>query len=118
MTIQFPLGSRQHVGALSMTTTLWSVCKDSFIQFYKGTYSSQKTIDVCISNGLINTEPGRLIGNKLSFLMNPALICGTMMAAFFLDAMPVNTVLPECFIECHSGRSPGVVVWRAILYHG
>ena len=37
---------------------------------------------------LMNTEPGKLIGTKLSFQMNHH---GTIMAAFVLDAMPVNT---------------------------
>ena len=26
--------------------------------------------------------------------------------------------LPECIIERHSGRTPGVMVWGAIVYHG
>ncbi|GFV10287.1 transposable element Tc1 transposase [Trichonephila clavipes] len=26
--------------------------------------------------------------------------------------------IPECIIECHSGRTPGVMVWSAIAYHG
>ena len=26
--------------------------------------------------------------------------------------------LPECIIERHSGRTPGVMVWGAIAYHG
>ncbi|GFV35166.1 transposable element Tcb2 transposase [Trichonephila clavipes] len=44
----------------------------------------------CVCNGLMNTEPGKLIGTKLSFQMNHASICGTMMTAFVLDAIPVN----------------------------
>ena len=40
---------------------------------------------------LMSTEPGKLIGTKLSFQMNYASICGTMMTAFVLDAMPVNS---------------------------
>ncbi|GFS93038.1 transposable element Tcb2 transposase [Trichonephila clavipes] len=39
----------------------------------------------------MNTYPSDLIGNKLSFLMNSTLICGSMMAAFVLDAMTVNS---------------------------
>ena len=38
----------------------------------------------------MSTELGKLIGAKLSFQMNHARICGTMMAAFVLDAIPVN----------------------------
>ena len=39
----------------------------------------------------MNSDPGKLIGTKLSFQMNHTLICGTMMAVFVLDAMTVNT---------------------------
>ena len=38
----------------------------------------------------MSTEPGKLIGTKLSFQINNASICGTMMAALVLNAMPVN----------------------------
>ena len=38
----------------------------------------------------MSTELGKLIGIKLSFQMNHDSICGTMMAVFILDAMPVN----------------------------
>ncbi|GFW84904.1 transposable element Tcb2 transposase [Trichonephila clavipes] len=38
----------------------------------------------------MSTEPGKLISTKLSFQRNHASICGTMMAAFVLDAMSVN----------------------------
>ncbi|GFW90254.1 transposable element Tcb2 transposase [Trichonephila clavipes] len=47
---------------------------------------SRQTIDGCVCNGLMNTE----LGTKLSFQMNHASICENMMAAFVLDAMPVN----------------------------
>ncbi|GFW06012.1 uncharacterized protein TNCV_4478061 [Trichonephila clavipes] len=57
---------------------------------YTGTPSRQ-TIDDCICNGLLSAEPGKLIGNKLFFQMNHASICGTMMAAFVLNATPENT---------------------------
>ncbi|GFX37715.1 HTH_Tnp_Tc3_2 domain-containing protein [Trichonephila clavipes] len=58
---------------------------------YTGSLSRQ-TINGCICNWLMSTEPGKLIGTKLSFQMNHASICGTMMAAFVLDATPVNAV--------------------------
>ena len=44
----------------------------------------------CVYSGLMSTEPGKLIGTKLSFQMNHASIYGTIMAAFVLEAMPVN----------------------------
>ncbi|GFT38737.1 transposable element Tcb2 transposase [Trichonephila clavipes] len=51
---------------------------------------------------------------KLSFQMNHASTCGTMMAAFMLDAMPVNAA----YIEWHSGLILRVMVCGAISYHG
>ncbi|GFX99273.1 transposable element Tcb2 transposase [Trichonephila clavipes] len=51
---------------------------------------SRQTNDGCVCNGLMSTEPGKLIGIKVSFQMNQASICGTMMAAFMLEAMLVN----------------------------
>ncbi|GFU63942.1 HTH_Tnp_Tc3_2 domain-containing protein [Trichonephila clavipes] len=51
---------------------------------------SRQTIDGYVCNGLMSTEPGKLIGTKLSFQMNHASICRTMMAASMLDSMPVN----------------------------
>ncbi|GFU02784.1 transposable element Tcb2 transposase [Trichonephila clavipes] len=60
------------------------------IFFFTGS-PSQKIMDDCVCNGLMNTEPSQLIGNKLPFLTNSALICGNMMAAFVLDAMTVNS---------------------------
>ncbi|GFU75057.1 HTH_Tnp_Tc3_2 domain-containing protein [Trichonephila clavipes] len=50
----------------------------------------RQTIDSYVCNRLMSTEPGKLIGTKLSFQMNHVSICGTMMATFVLDAMPVN----------------------------
>ena len=38
----------------------------------------------------MSTEPGKLIGTKLTFQMNHASICETTMATFVLDTMPVN----------------------------
>ncbi|GFT84536.1 HTH_Tnp_Tc3_2 domain-containing protein [Trichonephila clavipes] len=54
---------------------------------------SRQTINGCVYNGLMSIEPGKLIGTKLSFQMNHALVCGTMMAAFVSDARPVNATL-------------------------
>ncbi|GFW47978.1 uncharacterized protein TNCV_2401651 [Trichonephila clavipes] len=55
-----------------------------------GSHSGQ-SINGCVCNRLINTDPRGLLGNRLSFLMNPTLICGTMMAVFVLNTMSVNT---------------------------
>ncbi|GFW60380.1 transposable element Tcb2 transposase [Trichonephila clavipes] len=56
-------------------------------------FPSRQTIDGCVCNGFMSTEPGKLIGTKLASQMNQASICGTMMAAFALDTMPVNAAL-------------------------
>ncbi|GFT26666.1 transposable element Tcb2 transposase [Trichonephila clavipes] len=64
----------------------------------------------------MSTEPGKLIGTKMSFQMNHASICGTMMGTFMLDAMPVN--IPEWVIKRHRGIISRVVVWDVISYHG
>ncbi|GFV91794.1 hypothetical protein TNCV_2974661 [Trichonephila clavipes] len=61
---------------------------------------------------------GVLIGSRSSFLTNPASICGTMKAEFESGSMPGERRIPECIIERHSGRTPGVMVWGAIAYHG
>ncbi|GFU39210.1 uncharacterized protein TNCV_1902941 [Trichonephila clavipes] len=66
----------------------------------------------------MSTEPGKLIGTKLSFQRNHASICGTIMAAFALVAMPVDPAFPEYITERHSGLTPGIMVWGAILHHG
>ena len=47
-------------------------------------------VDDCIYNGLINTEPFKPIGTKLSFQRNHASFSRTTKAAFVLDALPVN----------------------------
>ncbi|GFW55738.1 transposable element Tcb2 transposase [Trichonephila clavipes] len=53
----------------------------------------RQTIDGCVCNGLMSTEPGKLIGTNLSFQMKHGSIFGTMRAAFVLDAMPVNAAV-------------------------
>ncbi|GFX17615.1 uncharacterized protein TNCV_474151 [Trichonephila clavipes] len=71
---------------LSTSAAPWIACKGAFIQ----DPPSRQIIDGCVCNGLMNSEPEKLIGTKLSFQMNHVSICGTMMTAFELDAMPVN----------------------------
>ncbi|GFX54456.1 uncharacterized protein TNCV_2593901 [Trichonephila clavipes] len=53
-------------------------------------YPSRQTIDV--RDTFMSTNPVMLIGIKLSFQMNHASICGTMMAAFVLDALCRGTL--------------------------
>ena len=40
-----------------------------------------------------STEPGKMIGTKMSFQVNYSSVCGTIVAAIVLDAMPVNDIL-------------------------
>ena len=49
-------------------------------------------MDGCVYNGLMITELGKLLEIKLSFQMNHASICGTMMVEFVLDVMADNAV--------------------------
>ncbi|PRD26889.1 UNVERIFIED_CONTAM: Transposable element Tcb2 transposase [Trichonephila clavipes] len=74
---------------------------------------SRQTIDGCVCNGLMSTELGKLIGTKLSFQMNQASICGTMMAAFVLDAMLVNAAFQSVLSNgiVAGVIIPGVMVW-------
>ncbi|GFW01231.1 uncharacterized protein TNCV_4514301 [Trichonephila clavipes] len=64
----------------------WIACKGAFIQ----DPPHGKPLTAASAMGSMSTEPGKLIGIKLSFQMNHASICGTMMVTFVLDAMPVN----------------------------
>ena len=61
----------------------WIACKGAFIQDPLHDKSSTAA-------SAVSPESGKLIGTKLSFQMNYASVCGTMMSTFVLDAMPVN----------------------------
>ncbi|GFS85594.1 transposable element Tcb2 transposase [Trichonephila clavipes] len=65
-------------------------------------FPSRQTTDGCVCNGLMSTEPDKLIGTKLFFQMNHASIYGTIMAAFVLDAMSVNAAFQSAFFERHT----------------
>ena len=45
-----------------------------------------------MSNSLISTKQGRLIGTKLCFLINPDSILKTMISEFMLDSIFANVV--------------------------
>ncbi|GFX48185.1 uncharacterized protein TNCV_4115201 [Trichonephila clavipes] len=51
---------------------------------------SRQTIDDCVCKALMTTEPDKLFGGKLSFQMNHASICETIMVALVLEVMPLN----------------------------
>ncbi|GFX37248.1 HTH_Tnp_Tc3_2 domain-containing protein [Trichonephila clavipes] len=52
-----------------------------------------------VCNGIMSTEPGKLIDTKLSFQMNHASICGTMKATFLLYAMPVYAAFQSALLK-------------------
>ena len=64
--------------------------------FYTG-FPSRQTTDGCICNELISTKPSKLIGTERSFQMNHTSICGTIMTAFILYAMPVNIAFQSAY---------------------
>ncbi|GFT34044.1 transposable element Tcb2 transposase [Trichonephila clavipes] len=72
---------------------------------------ARQTIDACTYNGLKSTEPGKLIGTKLSFQMNHVSIFGTMIASFVLGVMPVN-------VAFHSALSNDIVALHPELWFG
>ncbi|GFU63418.1 transposable element Tcb2 transposase [Trichonephila clavipes] len=57
---------------------------------------SWQTIDGCVCNELMVTEPGN---TKLYFQMNHASIWETMTAAFVLDAMPENAAFQSALLN-------------------
>ncbi|GFV50779.1 uncharacterized protein TNCV_2214401 [Trichonephila clavipes] len=101
-----------NVGFVNSLTSAapWIVCKGTFIQ----DPPSRQTIDFCVCNGLMSPEPGKLIGTKLSFQMNQASICGTMIVEFVLDAMPVNAAFQSALSKRHSDLTPRVMEGRTV----
>ncbi|GFU65805.1 uncharacterized protein TNCV_5059391 [Trichonephila clavipes] len=93
MTAQLPSDSWQNVGLLlqvykcRLRQFVDACCIVDCVQGCHYTvFPSRQIIDGCFCNGLVSTEQGKLISTKLSFQMNRASICGTMMAAFVSDA--------------------------------
>lgn len=60
----------------------------------------------------MNTKTNMKIGNMMFYLANPALMCGTNMAIYVLNAG--KRYFPECVIECHSGRKPRDIICEVI----
>ncbi|GFW23148.1 transposable element Tc1 transposase [Trichonephila clavipes] len=86
----------------------WSIATDVLM------IPSRQTIGVCVYNGFLSTEPGKVNGTKLRFQMNHASICGTIRVRRYAG----ERCLPECVIERHSDLTFGVMVWGVISYHG
>ena len=75
---------------------------------------SRPTIDGCVCNELMSTEPGKLIGTKFSFQMNHAAICGAMTAAFVLDALPVNAAFQNALPSDRVAEFPKL--WSGVRF--
>lgn len=62
----------------------------------------------------MDIETGVEVDNKCFFLTNLALICGTMMVSFVLDAIPVNATvwssLSNAIVDEHKELLSGVLL--------
>ena len=54
----------------------------------------------------MSTEPDKLIGTKLSFQMNHASICRTIMVVFVLNAMTVNAAFQSALLNSITVEHP------------
>ncbi|GFS75114.1 hypothetical protein TNCV_1397291 [Trichonephila clavipes] len=103
MTLQLPSGNWQHVGLLLQATFFHLLHRElrAKIPLYriplKTNHRRQR-----LQWAHEHREHGRHISNKLSFLTNTTIICGTMTGAFVLKCSAGEHCLPECIIECHS----------------
>ncbi|GFV56690.1 uncharacterized protein TNCV_4651861 [Trichonephila clavipes] len=66
----------------------------------------------------MSTEPGKLIGTKLSFQMNHASMCEAMMATFVFDAIPVNGAFQSTLSNHIVAFHLEFLIWGVVLYHG
>ena len=56
----------------------------------------------------MNTKLSMMVGTKLSFQMNDAFTCWTMMAVFGFDTMPVNTAFQSALSNDIVVEHPGL----------
>ncbi|GFU85925.1 transposable element Tcb2 transposase [Trichonephila clavipes] len=100
MTVQHPPGSWKHVGLLlqgykcRLRRRLLNRGLRARVPLCRIPFTANHG---CVCNGLMSTEPDKLIGLNLSFQVNHPSICGVMMAAFMLDAMLVNAAFRSAF---------------------
>ena len=80
-------------------------------------YPSPRTIDGCFCNGLMSIEPGKLIGTKLSYLMNHASFLWNHDGRFPVRHYGGQRCLPEYIIELHSSQIPIDMVWGVTSYY-
>lgn len=93
-----------------------SVCctVDRIQEFHCIGFPSFKPIGGCNYSGLVDMDTGVPIGYNLSFPKNTVLIDGRIHVRRWTD----ERQLPDCVIERDTGRSPSVLVWGAVWYHG
>ncbi|GFW54704.1 HTH_Tnp_Tc3_2 domain-containing protein [Trichonephila clavipes] len=99
------MAENDHTASSRQLTANWSTATGS---------SSRQTIDGCVCNGLISTEPGNLIGTKLAFQINHASFCGTMVTAFVLDAILVNTAFQSALSNDIGDQHPEL--WLGVRF--
>ncbi|GFY28601.1 transposable element Tcb1 transposase [Trichonephila clavipes] len=87
------------------------IVEEITVHFFEAGSPLRQAIDGCICYGLMSTDPDKLIGTKLSFQMNRGSLCGTLRAAFVLDAMPVNATF-------QSALSNDIVAEHSELWFG
>ncbi|GFX74233.1 transposable element Tc1 transposase [Trichonephila clavipes] len=97
--------SKQCVGQLGNPVG----CAQGFL--YTG-FLSRKTIAACDYTGPMCIGAGVLL--QLSIRFNLWHHDGRIRVRLYAGEQRI----PECIIERHSGRTPGVMVWGAIAYHG
>ena len=62
----------------------------------------------------MSTEPDKLTGAKLSFQMNHISVCGTMMAAFVLDAMSLSAAFKSALSNDLVAKHPEL--WSGVRF--
>ncbi|GFX65365.1 transposable element Tc1 transposase [Trichonephila clavipes] len=90
-------------------------CAQGFL--YAG-FLSRKTIATCSYNGPMCIGAGVLIGSRSSFSDESRFNLWHHDGRIRVMRYAGERHIPECNIERHNRRTPGVMVWGAIAYHG
>ena len=80
-------------------------------------FPSRQTIDGCVCNGLMRTEPSKLIGTKFIFSDESCFNLWDHDGRVRIRRCASQRCLPEYVIKPHSGRRSEVTVWGTISYH-
>ncbi|GFU89637.1 transposable element Tc1 transposase [Trichonephila clavipes] len=81
-------------------------------------FLSRKTIATCGYNGPMCIGAGVLIGCRSSFSDESRFNLWHHDGRIRVRRYAGERHIPECIIERHSRRTPGVMIWGAIEYHG